>query len=120
MITTEPRKHERNLPLNRRGLFRGSVVPWLSFGLLALAASVPLAARQDKPETRTAWLRRLYATDRCRFGDGLRAVAGVIAGAPVEDSFAALRKRLVDGGVMPDSWDALEESRLTKGQFAYL
>ncbi len=92
-------------------------------GLLAVAAaSLPLLAGQDpdKRESRTAWLRRIYATDRCRFGDGLRAVAGLVAGAPLDEPFAAIRKRVVDEGVMPDSWDALEESELTKGHLAYL
>lgn len=108
---------------------------WL-LGLLAAIAAVPLVMGQDKPfdsvskadlaqdkqdpdprESRTAHLRRMYATDRCTYGDGLRAIAGLVNDAPVEGDFVA---GLKEKGIVPASWNDAADSKLTKGTLAYL
>ena len=97
-------------------------------GLAALA--VPLLAWQEakkpaqdpekKKESRTAHLRRMFATDRCTYGDAVRSVAGLAAGEHVEGEHAAVLAGLVEKDIVPKDWKLAEESKLTKGTLAFL
>jgi hypothetical protein len=94
---------------------------WL-VGLLVATGTVPFVMGQDnkepeKSESRTAHLRRMYATDRCTYGDGLRAIAGLVNDAPAEGDFVAALK---EKGIVPADWNDAAESKLTKGTLAYL
>lgn len=91
----------------------------------ALAAAVPLFARQEAggaapQESRTAWLRRVYATDRCTFGDGARGVLGLVSDAHVDGPFDSVRKDLAEPGIVASDWTVQESDKLTKGHLAYM
>jgi hypothetical protein len=96
-------------------------------GLAAIA--VPLLAWQEtkkaeqepeKKESRTAYLRRMFATDRCTFGDGVRFVAGLAAGEHVEGDHATILAGLVGKDIVPKDWKLAEGSKLTKGTLGFL
>ncbi len=93
--------------------------------LLVAAAGVPVLAFQDpKPEpakeSRTAWLRRVYASDRCTFGDGARGIYNLVHGKHAEQPFAELARDLVTETVIDSAWSPAETDKLTKGQVAYM
>ena len=97
--------------------------------LLAALGAVPLLAWQEakppqepekKQESRTALLRRMYATDRCAYADAVRAVSALAAGAPAEGDHAKLVDGLKGQGIVPKDWDLAEDSKLTKGTLAFL
>jgi hypothetical protein len=71
-------------------------------------------------ESGTAYLRRMYATDRCTFGDGLRAIASFAAGEPVRAKFGRLRSDLVEKEIIAPDFDVEEGAKLTKGVLAYM
>ena len=101
---------------------------WM-IGLLAALGAIPVLALQEtkkqdpvppKKESRTAYLRRMYATDRCTYADAVRSVSALVAGAPSDDDFAKLVGDLKSQGVVPYDWNLAEDSKLTKGTLAYL
>jgi len=102
-------------------------VTWI--GLLAALGAIPLLARQEtkkqdpeppKKESRTGYLRRIYATDRCTYADAVRSVSALASGAPSDDDFAKLVDGLKGRGIVPGDWNLAEDSKLTKGTLAYL
>lgn len=92
----------------------------------ASAAAVPLFALQQenkqepKKESRTAYIRRIFEKDRCSFGDACRIVLSLSKGEHTDAPFAEVRKELVSGGAITESWDSEESALVTKGTLAYM
>ncbi len=90
-------------------------------------AALPLAG-QEKPaanqepakESRTAYLRRLYAKDRASYVDACRAILGVVKDEHSDAAFADLQKDLLARGIVLAEWELTEDSPLTKGTLSYM
>lgn len=89
----------------------------------ALVAAAPLLA-QDKPapakESRTAYLRRIFAKDRATYGDACRAILSVVKDEHTDADFGAVSGDLAGRGIVASDWNLNEASLLTKGTLAYM
>ncbi len=102
-------------------------MPWRAVLAAALAcATLPLVALQEKDreakpkESRTAYIRRIYAGDRASYGDACRAVASLARGGHTDDDFAAIHKDLSDRGIVDAGWGLQEGDKLRKGDLSYM
>ena len=99
-----------------------------SAGIAALMTALPLAALQEgaekKPEppkeSRTAYIRRVYEKDRASYGDACRAVLSLAKGEHTDAPHSQNHGELVSRGIVVESWELEESSKLTKGTLAYM
>jgi hypothetical protein len=101
----------------------------VSAALAAMAAAVPLFALQEKPqekkedqkkESRTAYVRRIFQKDRCNFGDVCRIVLSLAKGEHTDAPFAEIQKDLAQRGIIEGEGGPEESVAVTKGTVAYM
>jgi hypothetical protein len=86
------------------------------------APTVPPPAPPPPPKqdaTATGWLRSLDGKPAATFEDGLRAAAMLVDRELVTQPWTTLKGRLMGRGLVPEDWNYLPASMLSKGQMAY-
>lgn len=85
------------------------------------APAAPAAAAEERPkESRTAYIRRVFETDRATFGDACRAMLSFVKESHSDAGFREILGELVGLGVADGGWDLGPDDPVTKGHVAYM
>lgn len=99
----------------------------LCAGFLEIAACAGAPEKPAMPvseavrsNSRTAFLRDLYSTNRATYGDAVRMIHALVTGGTSTAPFAELHQELVKRGIAREEWGPSEGEKVSRGRFAYL